>query len=173
MHQDSKIHPLEAFIAPNSFARTVAFKLEKLLQSNELFHPDLIIAAPQQTVPHLFDSYMKHVMNVNSIIGIPSSVIDKIAGKTVVEVTGILGEEEIRSSDWAREIERVTNVGHVIFDEFHVSGGTYQAISSILRHFNRRVLCYLPLVDFDPRRSSTYSVPTLSLYRIQNYLPRS
>lgn len=145
----------------------IAYKLQRLLDSNGISSIDLVVISPAQNFPKVFSSFLRHVLNVNTFIQIPDELIENLL-RNSTESEKVTNETLTNSKEeWVKAIRTVTNENVVILDEFQASGKTFDAIQRIVNAFDKKVKCYLPLIDFNPRKSEQNPVPTLSLYQIQ------
>ncbi len=145
----------------------IAYKLKKLLDSNGLSSPDLVVVSPEQNVPKVFSSYLRHLMNVNTFIQIPDDILKSILADPEMDEDGVRKELSKFQAEWIKTVKTLTTENVLIFDEFRVSGGTLIAIQKILSSLGKKVRCFVLLVDFNPKQSAHNIIPTLSLYQIQ------
>ena len=109
---------------------------------------------------------MQLILKAN-VIRVPRTVLDEVAASSF-DISQFRdkwgGEEEF----WYFQLESLPSEADVILlDEFHVSGGTYGALSKLVISFGRNVSCYFPLVDFNPVRTVEIEARVVSLYSFQ------
>jgi hypothetical protein len=150
----------------------IAFKLERLLDSQNLLNPDIVIVSPAELFPRSFSMYLKDIINIDAFIQIPKDQINRFTAddSSKKDLVNLIDSEK---PVWASELRSSSQTKVVVLDEFHVSGGTIRGFEKVLNALDKNILCYIPVVDFNPKLSSTYQVKTLSLYEIQHALEDS
>lgn len=97
-------------------------------------------------------------------IGIPRKTIEDLKNNKIQ-----LTELDSLSDDWLYNLNNLpTDQRIIIIDEFHKGGSTISTIIRILTYYKKMAVCYFPLVDFNPIKSSKYEeeykIKVLSLY---------
>ena len=143
----------------------IAYKMELSLESMDILGADPVFVCPDEYAPQLLADYLQLILKA-TVVKIPRFVIAEVhsPGFDFSQFREKWGAE---GAFWYLQLETLSaRGGVVIFDEFHASGGTFAALSELLRGFNVSISCYFPVVDFNPSQK-LIDVSIVSLYSFQ------
>jgi len=143
----------------------LATKIQSLLDLLPGGYPqDPVIVCPREKGSLVLGELLKGFLQKVTVITVPRSVINMARERQLD-----LSDFDRDRQDWFVQLSTLTCDDVIIIDEFNASGETRVGLMRLLQLFEKRVLSYLSIVDWNPKQSGVSGAICYSLYDFQGY----